>query len=349
MSMKFISIVGSVDENRTYDPPGGDPAEARNTAESLGMELAKRGYGIIVYAGDYIERDVVRGFVKKAREKKSIKVLFPSVKAGPGEFPEYKSATHKPLFDPEVDDSTDWEMSFYGSLVKVDGVVVIGGAQSTLITGVLALTYHIPIIALRAYGGSGAKIWNVMKRGKGLATAEEVNEMSHGPDEGSIARWVDSLGTQAQEARRRLSNKSAVQWAWTAVGLVVVWILALPLGYSLLPPGGADPNGQSHHAFLVILFLAPMVAGASGATVRMLLPDASTPTARTMALGVTAGAIAGVLYVVSHLVANPNPHSFAILVIAVTFGFIAGLTFDNVFKKLESVDPLRLDALKQAK
>jgi hypothetical protein len=61
------------------------------------------------------------------------------------------------------------------------------------------------------------------------------------------------------------------------------------------------------------------------------------------------GAISGVLYVLSHLLANPKPHNFSILVIAVTFGFIAGLTFDAVFKRLESVDVLRTEVLKQAK
>jgi len=90
-----------------------------------------------------------------------------------------------------------------------------------------------------------------------------------------------------------------------------------------------------------------MIAGASGATVRMLIPDTSAPSVRTTALGMAAGGIAGVLYVVSHLIANPKPFNFAILVITVAFGFIAGLTFDTVFKKLESVDVLRTDSLKK--
>jgi len=44
---------------------------------------------------------------------------------------------------------------------------------------------------------------------------------------------------------------------------------------------------------------------------------------------------------------NPKPYNFAILVITVAFGFIAGLTFDTVFKKLESVDVVCTDALKK--
>src|SRR5262249_6564986 len=159
-AMKFISIVGSVEEGRPYDPPVRNAADAKKTAELLGTELARRGYGIIVYAGDFIERDVVRGFAKASKIRKSIKVLFPSQQKGAEAFPEYTD--HKALFDPIVDESSDWEMSFYGSLAAVDGVVVIGGARSTFITGVLALSYRIPLIALQPFGGSGEKIWKTL-------------------------------------------------------------------------------------------------------------------------------------------------------------------------------------------
>ena len=50
----------------------------------------------------------------------------------------------------------------------------------------------------------------------------------------------------------------------------------------------------------------------------------------------------------SYLVAKTDPHNFVILVTAVAAGFIAGLTFDAVFKKLESVDVLRTEVLKKA-
>ncbi len=239
-------------------------------------------------------------------------------------------------------------MSFYGSLVSVDGVVVIGGGQSTLITGVLALNYRIPMIALKACGGSGEKIWKRLKIGKSLATDEEINEMGKRGDEDTIGRWVDSIETQATAARRELRRKSGVQWAIWAGLLVFVWVLALPLGYNSLEDN-PEVIEKAPPLFLFLLFVAPMVAGASGATVRMLRPDAGTPTLRTLVLGMAAGAIAGVLYVVSHLIANPKPHNFAILLIAVAFGFIAGLTFDAVFEKLEKVDSLRLDALKKVR
>jgi hypothetical protein len=74
-------------------------------------------------------------------------------------------------------------MSFYGSLVQADGVLLVGGGRSSLITGVLALTYRVPVLALQAYGGSGEKIW------KALATKDEANEMAQGGAD-VVPGWV---------------------------------------------------------------------------------------------------------------------------------------------------------------
>lgn len=332
-----VAVSGCTGQYRmTYD-------EARTMAELLGTELAKRGYGIIVYTGDFIERDVVRGFVKAAEQKRSIRVIFASNQKGPEGFLEY--AGHKALFDPRVDDSPDWEVSFYGSLMQAYGVVLVGGARSSLITGVLAMTYRIPVLALQAYGGSGEKIWKTLATGRGLATKDEVNDMAQ-RDADMIPRWVELLERQSAIRQKELRQASGTRWAVGAGALVLAWMLTLPLGYCLLP-AQPDTAGIQPVLFLFLLFLAPMLSGASGATVRMLIPDAGTPTARTTALGMAAGAIAGVLYVVSHLIANPKPQSFPILVITVAFGFIAGLTFDAVFKRLESVEVLHTDTLKK--
>ncbi len=343
--MKFISIVGSVEETRTYEPPIRNADEAHKMAELLGVELAKRGYGIIVYAGDYIERDVVRGFVKEAKQRKSVRVLYPADQQGPAGFPEY--ASNKALFDPRVDDAPDWEMSFYGSMAQADGVLLVGGGRSSLITGVLALTYRVPVLALQAYGGSGEKIWRALATGRGLATKEEANEMAQrGAD--VVSRWVDLLESQSAARQKELRRASGLRWAIASIALLLGWLLTLPLGYWLLL-GQGEATQVSSVLFVFLLFLAPVLAGASGATVRMLTPDAGTPTVRTTLLGMAAGAIAGVLYVASQLITNPRPYNFTILLITVAFGFIAGLTFEKSLEKLESADAMRTDALQKTR
>jgi hypothetical protein len=249
--MKFISIVGSVEEGRNYDPPVRNAAEAKKIAELLGTELAKRGYGIIVYAGDFIERDVVRGFVKTAKVRKSIRVLFPSHQKGAEQFPEY--ASHKTLFDPVVDESPDWEMSFYGSLARVDGIVIIGGARSTLITGVLALSYRIPMIALQSFGGSGEKIWKALAAGRGLTTKDEANEMAQRGEAEVVGPWIDSLESQAEARRKELHKTSGMRWTVVAGSARIGWVLTLPFGYWLLQaPAGAragNPKLMSFSSF----------------------------------------------------------------------------------------------------
>lgn len=332
--MKYISIVGSAEPGRTYDPPIRNAAEAKKAAELLGSELAKQGYGLNVYAAGYIESDVVRGFVKHAKTNKSICVHYPFNLPGPEKFPEY--TTHKALFETQVDESTDWEVSFYQSLSRADGMVLIGGSRSSLIAGVLALAYRIPIISLQHYGGSGEKIWKAMSHGRGIASKEEANIMAQRGDPEVVREWVGLLESQTQARYKEAEVKSGSRWAFIAALLAVTWMLALPIGY----------NFPKSNYFIYLLFLAPMAAGASGATVRMLLPDGGTPTARTTALGMTAGGIAGVLYVISHLLGKTEP-GFPLLVIAVIFGFIAGLGFDVVFKKLQTVDVLRTDVLKK--
>ncbi|HVU32898.1 MAG TPA: hypothetical protein VHE61_05650 [Opitutaceae bacterium] len=333
-ALKYISIVGSVSASRTYDPPIRNAAEAHATAESLGAQLARHGYGLTVYAGDFIERDVVRGYVRHATTDHAIRVLYASHQKGPAGFPEY--AEHRNRFQPIVDHAPDWEVSYYGSLATADGLIVIGGGQASFIIGILALAHRIPMLALRTYGGSGEKIWTSMSR-QGLATPAEIAEMGIEPDGELIGRWVDSLARQIDRRRRQMRRLSGTAWLVMAIVLVVAWILTLPIGHWLVT---AKSVPAAARAFVFLLFLAPMLAGMSGSTIRMFIPDAGTPTLRTTMLGLAAGAICGVLYVTSQLAANPDPHQLIVLATAVAFGFIAGLTFDTVFRKLQQQDPI---------
>src|SRR5438045_1258094 len=139
MKSRVIAIVGSAAENRNYDPPMQDNNETQKMAERLGSALAKAGYDLIVYsaAPGLIERDVVKGFVGSGKAKpKSIIVFAPLGSATAIAFPEREH--HEDLFDIRQDSSAGWEVSFFRSLGHANAVVLIGGGQSTLITGILA-------------------------------------------------------------------------------------------------------------------------------------------------------------------------------------------------------------------
>jgi hypothetical protein len=87
-----------------------------------------------------------------------------------------------------------------------------------------------------------------------------------------------------------------------------------------------------------------VLAGASGATVRSLLPEGGQTCLRSAVKGTAAGVISALLYLVAQLITNP-PSNFLVLVFTLIFGIIAGFTFDRIFKKLESTDTLCTEVL----
>jgi hypothetical protein len=352
MKKPLIAIVGSVDETRQYDPPLRDPDGARKAAEALGTSLADGGYQLMVYSAEqgFIERDFVRGFVKsKKATDGSIFVLFPSGSPGAANFPE--RSKHERLFNVRQDTSSDWEIAFYRSLAQADGVVLVGGGRSTLIMGVLALTYRIPILTLAAYGGNAEKVWKSLAANRDLLAEDEIPDMAKSWSQDVVRKWMQSLEAQfrAKRAKRDESRgQSQTRPALVSLVLLCLWVLTLPLGRWFLSPGNGTSGGHVT-AFSILLFVAPLLSGASGATIRMLRPEGGNVTLRATVLGVGAGAVASVLYVLGQLVGNPSPYNFVILAFSVAFGFIAGFTADSVFKKLEGMEALRTEVLAQRK
>ena len=111
-----------------------------------------------------------------------------------------------------------------------------------------------------------------------------------------------------------------------------------------------------------MLFIAPLLAGGSGATLRPMvdrlrgIPTISSTVLATTVLGLVAGGIAGVLFITAQLTGDPNLASNPIGIVAyasrsipfaIGVGFIAGLTSDNIFTKLLGVDVLRTSGIGQ--
>jgi hypothetical protein len=175
----LIAIVGSADPARKdYDPPIRYVEHVAEAAQQLGSELAKAGYRILVYssADKYIEKDVVAGYVASGKAKpESIQIRYPQVvdPKGPTPFPE--QSTHDSLFERHQDTHPNWVVSFYSSLREVDGILLLGGANSALITGLVAHLYRIPLVSISTFGGSAQTVWALSIRK--LATDGERNLM----------------------------------------------------------------------------------------------------------------------------------------------------------------------------
>jgi hypothetical protein len=108
-----------------------DPAKAIKAGEQLGTELARSGARLLVYGGPFVEADVVRGFVAgKPANDRSI-LMWYSKDQEPPPFPE--EASHPNLFERRAERGADWEIAFYRSISRADGLILIGGANATKI------------------------------------------------------------------------------------------------------------------------------------------------------------------------------------------------------------------------
>jgi len=141
----------------------------------------------------------------------------------------------------------------------------------------------------------------------------------------------------AQHARRRFAEGTPRPLSSLLAGTLFMAALAIvPLVW-----------GYNNFAGWM-LFIAPLLAGGSGAVIRPMVDRlrgaAIVPSAvlATLVLGLVAGGISGVLFVTAQLTGAPSlasPSELAAyaqrsIPFAVGIGFVAGLTADAVFGKL---------------
>jgi hypothetical protein len=346
----LIVVAGSVDQKRTdYNPPITQPKQAKQAAEEIGAELAKQGCRIIVYSSspNYVEVDAVRGFTAAAPKgtESAVQVRFPLGDAA-AEFPH--SEAQAKLFQYHADSNTDWEASFYQSLRDADGVLLIGGAQSVLVTGHIALGYRIPLLALPQFGGASHKIWRTVRPGHDLMLEDEKQIMGHPTWETTSAtdcvrmllaqydRRQTELSSEIireREVRRRINGRAVL-----AILFFLAALATLPMGLS---------QGVSQDAFVALLYFSGPLAGAAGSMIRSIWAASEPDRAmlQTIALGVVAGGTSAVLFLLAQLSsgAAASPKQPTALVFSVAIGFVAGFTSDRVFKKLAEADVARLD------
>lgn len=354
----LIAIVGSVDPNRQQELHLNDPDRARQAAEELGAELAKRGCRIQVYSSTptFLEAHVVRGYVaSKAAKPESILVCHPiNTRLAP--FPE---ETQQPeLFTHQPAGRKEWEIAFYLSLFEADGMVLMGGGHSSFVAGIVAVGSRTALLPLAAFGGAAYEIYELLQTRQSCATPQELGLMAQqgGPQwaEKCVAALLNQLQRRAEGEQDRLAvayRKTLTRYAVAASLLFLVSLATIPLTWA---------SGGLGKAFYYLLFIAPAVAGASGAIVRVLFDfwrRAATSYAPqlagiTAALGLVAGGVAGALFIAAELVsfgAMEAQQASRLLLFAVPVGFIAGSTLDKVFPKLFQKDVVRTELIETNK
>jgi hypothetical protein len=308
--------------------------------------LAAQGCAIIVYssAGAFIEASVMRGYVEAGGAGRgSVQVRAP--RASASHFPEQDR--HPDLFDVRPDASPDWEVSYYRSLGDSDGVLLVGGGRSTYVTGLIALTLGLPVAAVTCFGGQAERVWEVLDRARNDAHDEYLAAMEEWSD-GLAKTLISSLLAQRQRREAKLAEerrdarrdaRHAAVSLLAGVVLLLASLAAIPLAYAL-KPGTARS--------LAVLIAAPLLAAAAGAIVRHTF-DEGHRWLRTAVLGTAAGAISALLFIAAQLLTTPDVLQSAdarrLLFFVLPVGFIAGLTFDDVYRKLHAQDVTRTDAL----
>ena len=340
MESPLIAIVGDTSPNRTFAPPMKDPKKAKQAAEELGVELAKHGARLLVYGGPFLEEDVVRGFVSGRPAKDRSILMWYTKDQEPPPFAE--EASHPNLFVRRSERGANWEIAFYRSIARADGVILIGGGNATHISGQVAIGTRRAILSLAEFGGAAAKVWETLSAGEDLPTRDEIDLMARPWGNDSAAACVKALLTQ-HERRRTIEGTPRP----------IMSVLAAIL---FLPALAIVPWVWGRNVFDVwMLFIAPLLAGGAGAAIRPVVDrlrgaqGVAPAVLATVVLGLVAGGVAGVLFVTAQLTADPQlavaadfaPYARRSIPFAVGVGFIAGLTADAVFGKLLGLDVVR--------
>jgi hypothetical protein len=347
-----IVVVGSAELGRKYDPPLRSGEDASDAAALLGAELARQGCSIVVHSADpaFIEGAVVRGYVTSGHARPgSVRIRPRYGRADDLGFPEM--VRHRELFDMMPEATSDWEVTYYRSLLAADGIVVIGGGRATFVAGLVALSQRTPLVAVSGFGGSGEKIWQRFTKEPNWATQQELARMAEPWRDGLAAELVTALvdqhGRRAEDQQwvhdsaRHAVHKLTAGLLFGAV-LLLCALATIPSSY----------NVSSGSAGSVALLVgAPLLAATCGAVVRGAL-DGRADWIRTAVLGATAGAMTFLLFVAAQLTATPDllradGAVSRLLYFVIPLGFVAGLTFDAVYHKLRTHDVVQSVALRQ--
>jgi hypothetical protein len=339
--MPFVAVVGGLwqlDKERV--------SAARELAKAIGVELAKAGFGLVVYFSDEasLEPHVVSGYVAASAEDRGgeIRVRYAQSQRGKVRFNE--EVTRSELFKHDLFPGQDWEAPFYRSLAEaegVDAVLLLGGATSTLIAGQIAIARRLPILAVDEFGGSAAKIWNQLAQ---ATPDQKTSSWGTRP----VRDFVSQLATDcaAMAAKRKESRQREQAFAtilaqrkkttYAAVAFVLL-LIALFFGMVFTPVPFIYP---------MVMFAGLVAAGATGALIRAVLWEPRESDATTsLVLGGVAGFVVGLAYLIPQWVGAPGVLSPSADVVtatdkiqfasAVLVAISAGVGFDTVFSRLQ--------------
>ena len=170
---------------------------------------------------------------------------------------------HHELFKYELIDNEDWAIASFLSLAKADGMMILGGGQSTLIAGLVGVGYRVPTVSLAGFGGRAQEIWALLRSSDNkLATPEELSLMAQpGWNADSARRCVGTLLNQRKRKQQGVDPTLAREHR----RVIAIAALALSFFVALLVAIAEYSRGENLSRMLsYVLFCAPALAGAGG-------------------------------------------------------------------------------------
>ncbi len=273
-----------------------------------------------------------------------------------------EQAKHVEFFNFHPDTQEDWEHSYYLSLGEVAGMLLLGGGQATLVSGLMALAHRTPLLALSTFGGAAQKVWLFAKGQPWITRADHAVMGSPTWTPGAARDLVASLRRQRTliEEEGRAAGEREKDWLRLKKLRAVAGIMSL-LTAALLA-SIAFVGTKDAALYSLGFFGVPIAAGFAGALVKVLIETARDPSVRfeqsvwlDALFGMGAGLVASLAFAAAHLMTHRDIGVLAeavtaskggldvLLLFLLAIGFGAGYTSEAVFGKLQKVDVLRTD------
>ncbi|AUG81200.1 hypothetical protein CFP65_6550 [Kitasatospora sp. MMS16-BH015] len=344
-----VAVVGGAHAGGLGDEQAWTAEEAGAVGREIGAAVAEAGCDLVVYSSKprFIDGHVVAGYLANGPVPAGSVHVRPAFGSSGGRFPE--AASQPAAFEHRHEPGDDWEVAFYRSLREVDGLILVGGGRTTLITAMVALAFDIPVAPVAAFGGGGRTAWETLNRVRNQATEEEISALGAAWHPGSTASILATLLGQRRRQReaaaererleRRAARRSGLGLAASAL-LLITGLATIPLTYAA--GGNAAVN-------LIALIAGALLTATAGAMTRTAV-DRGQDWARAAVLGMSAGAIAVLLFVTAQLATSPDLLTTGgarrLLFFVLSVGFIAGYTFDAVYAKLRQQDVVDTSAVR---
>ncbi|MGW2395587.1 hypothetical protein ACWCYY_03440 [Kitasatospora sp. NPDC001664] len=335
----LIAVVGSAAEDRVYEPPLKDLANVREACRQLGRELALAGFDLAVFSSKpkYVEQHVVTGYAEAFESGAGGRVIGFAPRHRRLEFELPPGSTL--AVEVVRDTSGEWEVSYYRTLMNADGVLLVGGGQSTRVAGIVAMAQRVPVLPVAAFGGGAGEVWVNLDKVRNDAVDGDVAVMGEDWTGSAAGRLVASLAGQVERRRARAAEEERAERSgrWrSGVGVAVSAVFLLAALALLVTAGGPGPAGVRS---LGVLVGAPLCAAGAGAVIRNSF-ESDAAWLRALVRGIGAGLVSVLLYFASQLLAVPGLFDAIdvrrLLFFAVPLGFSAGFTFDLVYERLRA-------------